>query len=92
MTGPPINIYFYPEKDEYEVGDVITCSADAKPAAAYFWQNLRTLDIIYDAAIMVSSDMRGFATHMRCQAQNVILGFVYTQNLYTYVNVPAASV
>jgi len=72
------------------VGDTITCTADSFPEATYFWQNGRTLDQIYSRYYTVGNDMVGFNTTMRCMAQNIIGGFVYSENYFlpVYVSAP----
>jgi len=85
----PKNLFATPVQAEYEVGDTITCTADSRPEATYFWQNMRTLEQIYSRYYTVGNDMIGFNTSMRCMAQNIIGGFVYSENLFHPVLVRA---
>jgi hypothetical protein len=67
------------------------CYADASPLAFYIWQNLRTVEIVNDQTYIVKEDMVGHNTSMRCQAQNLIQGFLYTENLFINIAVPAGT-
>jgi len=71
------------------VGEVLHCSADAFPPASYQWQNLRTLELFYSQNFTITQSMIGFNDTLRCQAQNLIQGFIYSQNLFVYVYTPA---
>jgi len=84
----PKNTFASPIQPTYEVGDDITCTSDAKPEASYFWQNMLTLAMIYNRTFTVTPAMVGFNTTMRCMAQNIIGGFVYSDNIFTQVYVP----
>jgi len=85
----PQNMYAVPAKPFYEVGDQITCYADAFPSPFYLWQHMGTLvNTNSQVYTVVPSDVDG--THIiRCQAQNLIQGFLYTQNLFYTIYVPA---
>ena len=87
--GPPQNTRAEPLKDVYAVGDVITCTADANPAASYLWQNTRTLETFPSRTLSVTESMRGEVTLMRCEAKNLIEDEVYTQSILLYIVVPA---
>ena len=80
-------MYIEPEKDLYEVGDVIRCTADAYPAAFYRWENMRTSEFFNTRDFRVTADLRGQVTSMRCHAQNLIQGFIYLNTFIVYVNV-----
>ena len=81
-------MYVEPEKDLYEVGDVIKCVADAFPAAFYQWENMRTSEFFNTRDFTVTEDLRGQVTSMRCEAQNLIQGVIYSSTFIVYVNVP----
>jgi len=85
----PMNTFASPIKSFYEVGDVIICTSDANPTAAYQWHNLRTQDIFVSRNFTVTSELVGTNQTVRCQAQNVIQGFVYSDNIFVVVYVPA---
>jgi hypothetical protein len=84
----PKNMTASPIKPHYNPGDIITCNADAFPPPFYQWQDMRTLELFSAQHFNVSESMRGFNTTMRCQAQNLIQGFLHTQNIFIQVDVP----
>ena len=69
-------------KSSYDVGDQIKCYADSFPESLYVWQNIRTFEWFYSQTFHVTGDMAGFNATMRCQAQNLIQGFIYSQDLF----------
>lgn len=83
----PTSLQASPVKVKYEVGDVITCTADAFPPATFFWQNLRTNQITSGASVTVDSTWQGFNQSMRCEARNTIEGTVYSNNIFLAVDV-----
>ena len=85
-------MYATPIKQYYEVGDVLTCYADAFPAATYEWLNTRTNEQFHSQGFLVTEDLVGTTQQMRCQAQNMIQGFVYSDNLVVNVTVLGSSV
>jgi hypothetical protein len=85
---PPRNMFAVPQKPEYEIGDVITCYADAYPAAFYNWQNLDTLDFANDQSITVTSNWLGLNSTLRCQAQNLIQSILYAETYFMRAFVP----
>lgn len=95
--GPPVhvrwgpqNIQISPIKIQYDIGDVLTCSADSNPVATYVWTNMRTL--VSEPAgptYTVREDLAGFDTVMRCHAQVFIEGTLFTQDAFVNVTVPA---
>jgi len=94
--GPALDICWPPNqmsidliKMFYEVGDVITCSADSKPAAAHQWYNMRTLlPAAPGPSFTVTADLLGTEQMMRCNAAVNIGGSLYTNDLFINVNVP----
>jgi len=88
VSWGPMNLTATPIKPEYVVGDLITCTADAKPVAAYLWQNMRTLAMVNTNTYTITEDMRGFNDQLRCQAQNIIQGNVFSTNLFINAYVP----
>jgi len=85
----PVTVDASPRKDNYEVGDTIVCDADSRPTPVYTWQNLVSLDLTYGQVFVVTAGMVGLNHSMRCQAQNVIQGFVFSNNTFVAVNVPS---
>lgn len=75
-------------KEYYEVGDVLTCSADAFPPADFTWMNLRTAEIYVGNQIIVSEEWLSHITPLRCEARNVIAGSLYTANYFFNASVP----
>jgi len=96
FTTQPLTVFWGPQntyveglKQNYEVGDNITCHTDANPEAYYMWQNIRTLDVFGDRqTYTVTEDLRGTNQSMRCQVQNIIHGFVWSDNVFIPLNVP----
>jgi len=78
----PTNLVAIPDKQYYEVGDVITCSSDAFPAATHTWMNMATNEVIPNRQFTIDESFVGKTTLMRCQAQNLINIVVYTANLF----------
>jgi hypothetical protein len=83
----PTNMTAYPLQASYEIGDRVTCWADANPTATYQWQSLATNEIWTNESFVTRPDMVGFQT-MRCTARNTIMDKDYTQDLFidVYVN------
>lgn len=80
-------MYIAPDKQYYDVGDNVTCFADANPPASFQWQNMRTLVTTPGPSFTVTPDFEGLTTTMRCQAQNNIQGVTYSGNLFTDITV-----
>jgi len=78
----PTNTYAVPIKSVYEVGEILTCYTDAYPEAFYRWQNMRTLEEVDGPVFTFTPNMAGTNQSMRCQVQNVIQGFVYSENIF----------
>lgn len=87
----PSGTYVEPIKNSYEVGDTLTCNSDAYPEPTYRWQNLRTLDEFTGPVFTVTADLLGTNQTMRCQVQNNILGFIYSENFFVATFVPAVT-
>jgi hypothetical protein len=77
-----------PVQTTYQVGDILTCSADAWPPSSYLWQNLRTGVITQGATHEITSNYLGFNQSVRCEAANVIEGTNYVSNVFLAVDVP----
>ena len=54
-SGEPKNLFHSPAKAQYEVGDVVSCFADAYPPPFYGWQNWITNEIINSQVGTISS-------------------------------------
>jgi hypothetical protein len=78
---PPKNMYSSPVYYQYEVGQTITCFADAFPMATYVWQNMRTLEWWLSNSFTIREDMVGNQT-MRCHAQNTINSVDYNADYF----------
>jgi len=78
----PSGTYADPIKSIYQVGDTLTCYTDAYPEAFYRWQNMRTLDETTGPVFTFGEELAGTNQSMRCQVQNIILGFVYSDNIF----------
>jgi hypothetical protein len=88
----PKNLYVLPVKPEYNVGDEISCHADAYPSPFFAWLNMRTNEIFNAPTFTVSANMIGENTTVRCQAQNIIQGLLYSANYFFSVIVPVQTV
>jgi len=84
----PKNLYAVPMKNQYAVGDLITCYADAFPVAFYQWQNMVSLEVFSSQIYNITEMDVGQNTSLRCQAQNLIQGFLYSANLFIHAYVP----
>jgi len=85
----PQEITIIPRKEFYEVGDVLTCEADAKPPATYIWSNLRTQGTEpVGATFTVTAALLGTEQIMRCNAYSLIEGTLYTADSFVNVSVP----
>jgi len=71
----------------YEVGDVLTCQADAFPTPSYVWQNLRTTEVFNNQQLIIPANWLGTNQTMRCEARNIIEGAQYTNNYFLNVDV-----
>ena len=82
ISGGPINLVAIPDKQYYDVGDVITCDSDAFPSATHTWMNMVSNEVIPNRQFTIDESFVEQTTLMRCQAQNLINGIVYTNNLF----------
>jgi hypothetical protein len=89
---PPKNLYVLPVKPEYDVGDVLSCDADAYPTPFFAWLNMHTNEVFNTPTFTVGENMIGFNTTVRCQAQNIIQGFLYSENYFHSVIVPMQTI
>jgi hypothetical protein len=83
----PTDVQASPIKVQYDAGDVLTCTADAFPAATYLWQNLRTAQIYSGSTVRIDESWRGYNQTMRCEARNTIESTIYSNNVYLPVDV-----
>lgn len=88
VSWRPKNLSATPIKPIYEIGDIISCQADAYPAASYGWQNMRTLEIFWGQGFLVTENLEGTEQTLRCQATNIIFGNSYSSNYFINVTVP----
>jgi len=78
-----------PIKPTYDVGDVLTCSADAKPPPTYIWSNLRTQEVFPAGQIFtVTPNLLATEQTMRCHANSMIEGTLYVADVFQNVTVP----
>jgi hypothetical protein len=89
---PPNNVIASPIKASYEIGETITCTADAYPEATFVWQSLRNSEFWYQDSFTTRDDMVGYQL-MRCTARNTIQGFDYIRDYFldVYVNAPTTT-
>lgn len=60
-----------PIQAAYEIGQKITCSADANPEATFTWKSHRTSELWYSDTFEIREDMVGRQL-MSCFARNTI--------------------
>ena len=95
--GPTIHVRWGPQqlevtpiKDSYDIGDVLTCTADSNPPAAFVWTNMRTLiQEPVGPTFIITEELAGLEQVMRCHAEVFIEGSLFTQNVFVNVSVPA---
>ena len=73
-----------PIKASYEIGDNITCYADAYPAPTYIWFNSLT-GASFSTQKLIFDDTFVGSQQLRCNAENTIDGQVYTSDLLVSV-------
>jgi len=86
---PPTNLKATPIQEYYEVGQTITCTADAFPEATIQWESLKDSERWFSDSFEIRADMVGYQL-MRCSARNTILGIVNIRDIFidVYVNAP----
>lgn len=88
----PQNMEVTPIKAQYDIGDVLTCTADSNPTSTYIWTNMRTLVTEPPGqTFTVTSNLAGFSQQMRCHAEVFIEGSLFTQDIFVNVVVPAVT-
>lgn len=78
----PTNVSYAPVQASYEVGQIITCYADAVPLPSYTWTNMITLVDYRSQSLTLTPDMVGYLV-LRCQ----IINAVSTANLFVNITV-----
>jgi len=88
----PTNVIASPIQAAYEIGQTITCTADAYPDATFTWQSLRNSEVWNSDSFETREDMVGYQL-MRCTARNTILGYSYTKDYFldVYINAPTTT-
>jgi len=67
----PTNVTYAPIQSSYEIGQIITCYADAVPLPSYTWTNLITLVEYRSQSLTLTPDMAGDLV-LRCQVVNSV--------------------
>jgi hypothetical protein len=67
----PINLYYTPVQDSYEIGQVLTCYADAVPLPTYKWIDMSTLIEYNSQSLTLTTTMVGNQV-FRCQVVNSV--------------------
>jgi len=71
VRWPPQDISYSPVKSSYEIGDTLTCSADANPLATYVWTDvLANIDYV-STTLTITESMVGPAI-FRCEVTNLV--------------------
>ena len=73
-------MYYTPVQESYEIGQVLTCYADAVPLPTYKWINMGTLDEYNSQTLTLTTSMVGNLI-LRCEATNVVA----TGNLFVNI-------
>lgn len=87
---PPGNMTAYPIQATYEIGQTVTCWADAFPIPEYSWQSLRNSEQWFSSSFTTHAGMVGYQL-MRCTAKNNIIGFDYQRDFFLDVSVNPAT-
>jgi len=84
----PRDLEINPVEDKYDVGDILTCSANGNPTPEYVWQNMKTFQITSGHEIKVLKSWAGTIQILRCKASNIIANVEYSANVFqeVYVN------
>jgi hypothetical protein len=90
VNWPPqdINVEGVKPLNEYLVGDLLECVADAFPTGTFTWHNLRTNERIDGSLLTIPPEWLGTNNPMRCEVYNSINGFRYNREHPVTVNVP----
>jgi hypothetical protein len=83
----PKNLIVIPSLSRYDIGDILTCSADGNPAPSFFWQNLRTNQVFAGSEVVVLDEWQGTNQTMRCDARNTIEDTTYANIVLQIVDV-----
>lgn len=67
----PQNISITPTQETYEIGQVLTCNADAVPLPTYKWTNLVTMVEYNSQSLTITESMVGYNV-LRCQVINAV--------------------
>lgn len=78
----PQNVSITPVQETYEIGQVLTCNADAVPLPTYKWTNLITMDEYSSQSLTITESMVGL-TVLRCQ----VINSVSSANAFTNITV-----
>jgi hypothetical protein len=87
----PKNIVIVPVKQRYDIGDILTCTADGNPEPTFFWQNLRTNQVFAGNQVIVLDDWQGTNQTLRCDSRNTIEDVIYNINAFQIVDVNPAT-
>jgi len=87
----PRDLEISPVKQRYDIGDVVTCTADGNPDPTFFWQNLRTNQVIAGHEFVVLDEWQGTNQTMRCDARNTIEDVIYSNVAFQIVDVNPAT-
>jgi len=71
VRWPPQNASYTPVKESYEIGDTLTCNADANPLPTFVWTDLLTNTDYVSQTFTITESMAGSAA-FRCQVTNLV--------------------
>jgi len=87
-TGDPMDMSVTPsKKEEYRVGDILTCTADGFPRPAFSWTNMRTKEVFKDVQIILPQSWAGTTQDLKCEAYIAVGGqsYVATDTVNVYI-------
>ena len=76
IQAPPTNIQLDNLKEEYHIGENVTCTAEGNPEPSIYWMDENSGDTIDSSTLNITSAMKGLQKYS-CVAWNEIKGETY---------------
>lgn len=78
IADGPRNVVITPRKDEYNLGDIIECAANANPPPNYRWEEVKTAGKTDGAqlklTLVATSEQSDASQIYKCIAENLVRG------------------